>query len=69
MMIDVVKIILPSVLAFGVGIIMTPFLTYYLYRYKAWKKKAGKKGLDGKKAEVFNELHKEKEVGTPRMGG
>ncbi|MGM0629008.1 MAG: hypothetical protein ACQESA_01110 [Patescibacteria group bacterium] len=69
MMIDIVKVILPSVLAFGVGIMMTPFLTYYLYRFKAWKKKAGKNALDGKKAEVFNELHKEKEVGTPRMGG
>ncbi len=69
MIIDFVKIILPAVLAFGVGIILTPFLTYYLYRYKAWKKKAGKNALDGKEAAIFNELHKEKEVGTPRMGG
>lgn len=69
MMMDIVKVILPSVLAFGVGIMITPFLTYYLYHYKAWKKKAGKNALDGRKAEIFNELHKDKEVGTPRMGG
>ncbi|MFP4539416.1 MAG: hypothetical protein ACLFNN_00585 [Candidatus Paceibacterota bacterium] len=69
MIIDFIKIIIPAVLAFGTGVIMTPFLTSYLYHYKAWKKKPGKNGLDGEKAAIFNELHKEKEVGTPRMGG
>ncbi len=69
MIINFVKIILPAVLAFAVGISLTPFLTSYLYRHKAWKKKAGKNALDGKEAVVFNELHKEKETGTPRMGG
>ncbi len=69
MIIDFVKIILPAVLAFTVGVALTPLLTHYLYKHKAWKKKAGKNALDGKEAVVFNELHKEKEVGTPRMGG
>ncbi len=69
MIIDLVKIILPAVLAFCTGVVLTPFLTHYLYRYKAWKKKPGKNGLDGKEAKIFNELHKDKEVGTPRMGG
>ncbi len=69
MIIDFVKIILPAVLVFGTGILLTPILTHYLYHYKAWKKKSGKNAPDGKAAEIFNELHKEKEVGTPRMGG
>lgn len=69
MIIDVVKVALPSVLAFIFGIGITPLLTSQLYKYKMWKKKAGKIGLDGNSATVFNELHKEKEVGTPRMGG
>ena len=69
MMIDLVKVILPAVLAFGVGIMFTPILTHYLYHFKAWKKKGGKNALDGKEAAVFNSIHKEKEVGTPRMGG
>jgi len=34
-----------------------------------WKKKAGKIAWDGKEAAVFNELHKEKDTNTPRMGG
>ena len=69
MIIDFVKIILPAVLAFTIGVMITPILTAYLYRHKAWKKKAGKNALDGKEAKIFNSLHKDKEVGTPRMGG
>ena len=69
MIIDVVKVFLPSTIAFCVGIFLTPFLTHYLYKYKMWKKKAGKISADGKATVIFNELHKHKEVGTPRMGG
>lgn len=52
-----------------VGILFTPFLTDYLYSHQMWKKRAGKTALDGSAATVFNTLHKEKEVNTPRMGG
>ncbi len=69
MIIDVVKVFLPSAMAFIVGVLCTPALTHYLYKYKLWKKKGGKVLRDGTEAEVFNSLHKEKETGTPRMGG
>jgi len=69
MLIDVVKVLIPSALAFGIGILFTPVLTSYLYSHKMWKKKAGKVDLSGKDTPIFNQLHKEKEVGTPRMGG
>ncbi len=69
MIIDTVKVIAPAIIAFSIGIGITPFLTEYLYKNKMWKKRAGKIAMDGKEAEVFNSLHKEKEVGTPRMGG
>lgn len=69
MVIDIVKVFLPAVGAFVLGILSTPFLTDFLYKHKMWKKRAGKTALDGSEASVFNELHKEKEVNTPRMGG
>lgn len=69
MIIDIVKVFLPAVGAFLVGILFTPFLTNYLYANQMWKKKAGKTALDGNEAVVFNSLHKEREVNTPRMGG
>lgn len=69
MIIDIVKVFLPSIIAFSLGIALTPLLTSYLYKNKMWKKKAGKVDMDGKDTPIFNSLHKEKEVGTPRMGG
>lgn len=69
MIIDIVKVFLPSVIAFSIGIAITPILTDYLYRNKMWKKKAGKLSPDGKETPIFNALHKDKEVGTPKMGG
>ncbi|MBX4216141.1 hypothetical protein KW797_04300, partial [Candidatus Parcubacteria bacterium] len=69
MITDVVKVFAPSAFAFFVGIAITPILTHYLYKYRAWKKKPRSLGLDGKATPIFTGLHKEKEVGTPRMGG
>ncbi len=69
MIIDVVKVIAPATIAFLIGIGVTPLIAYYLYKYKAWKKKPRSRALDGSEALVFNELHAEKEIGTPRMGG
>lgn len=69
MIIDVVKVLVPAALAFFIGIAITPFVSHYLYKYKAWKKESGKVAMDGSQATEFNKLHKDKEVGTPRMGG
>lgn len=69
MIIDIVKVFLPAVASFALGVLLTPILTNYLYSHQMWKKRAGKVALDGSEAKVFNELHKEKEVNTPRMGG
>ena len=67
--IDVVKIILPAVVTFVVGIAITPYISNYLYKHKMWKKKAGKVDATGSDTPIFNMLHKDKEVGTPRLGG
>jgi len=69
MPIDIIKILLPSSVAFVVGIVITPIVAHYLYKYKTWKKAPRTKGLLGDATPIFNHLHKEKEVGTPRMGG
>jgi len=68
-MIDIVKVLIPAILSFVVGISITPYITNYLYKNKMWKQKSGKIAVDGSEATVFNRLHKDKEVNTPRMGG
>lgn len=69
MIIDVVKVFLPSVVAFVIGIAITPILTHYLYKYKLWKKLSVQKTIDGHDALISASLHKDEERKTPRMGG
>ena len=66
---NAVKVLLPAAIAFFVGIGLTPLVAYHLYKHRMWKKKARTEALGGGGTPIFNSLHKEKEVGTPRMGG
>lgn len=65
-----INVLVPAVIAFVIGILITPGVAFYLYKYKLWKKKAGKGvGYGGGGTPIFDELHKEKDTNTPRMGG
>ena len=66
---NVVKVFIPSAVAFAIGIAITPALTHYLYKYKMWKKKAREDALGGGGTPLFYALHKERETNVPRMGG
>lgn len=71
MLFDAARVLIPFVISFSIGIMLAPVLSHYLYKYQAWKKKGGKgTGMGGDKGTpIFDELHKEREVNTPRMGG
>ncbi len=69
MPIDVIKIFLPTVVAFFVGIALAPVLTDFLYRHKMWKKTSVKRTIDGREATISSRLHNDEERKTPRMGG
>ena len=62
-------ILIPATLAFIFGILLTPILTHYLFKFKVWKKTGGKTALNGTIATEFNRLKGEEEIKTPRMGG
>lgn len=65
-----IKVFLPTALAFSIGLAVTPLISSQLYKRKAWKKKAGKgNGYGGGGTPIFDQLHKEKDTNTPRMGG
>jgi phospho-N-acetylmuramoyl-pentapeptide-transferase len=66
---NVIKIFLPTTLAFLIGIALTPRLTTYMYAHKLWRKK--KRVED---AEITNDDFKkiqntDAEISTPRVGG
>ncbi len=65
----IIKILIPATLAFIFGIVITPLVTHYLYKYRVWKKEGGKTALTGHVAVEFNKLKGADETKTPRMGG
>ena len=70
MEITIIKVLAPTALAFIIGILITPIISHYLYRFEMWKKKAGKgAGYGGGETPLFDALHKERDTNTPRMGG
>jgi len=66
---NVIKILSLATIATIIAFIWTPLLTHFLYKYKLWKKEARRTAITGEEASVFYNLHKEREVKTPRLGG
>lgn len=67
--VTILKILLPAVISFTIGVMITPIVTHYLYAYRVWKKTGGKVSMYGTTAAVFNQLKAGEETKTPRMGG
>jgi len=66
---NVIKILTLLVFSSATAVFWTPLLTKFLYKHRLWRKKARENSIDGKPLEIFTKFHKEKEVGTPRLGG
>src|SRR3989344_1740487 len=66
---NVVKVFGLASLSFLLALLWTPFLSKFLYRYKMWRKQARSMAADGSGTPIFQEMHKEREVNVPRMGG
>lgn len=66
---NVIKVFSLAAMSAVIAYLWAPMLTNFLYKHKLWKTRARQKAISGEDAVVFNSLHKEKEVGTPRMGG
>ena len=67
MYLNLIKIFLPTAVAFFLGLFFTPFATHFFYKYKMWKK-YGRNAVTT--ASDFSKIHNEKdELNTPRVGG
>jgi phospho-N-acetylmuramoyl-pentapeptide-transferase len=67
---NIVKIFLPSVVAFMIGIAITPLLTNYFYQWKLWKRTPRTVDNPDELSQAFQKIHDDKkETGTPRVGG
>lgn len=66
---DAIKIFVPTIVSFFVGLAITPIVAHYLYSLKLWKKTSVVKTIDGKEATLSNKIHGDEVRKTPRMGG
>ena len=67
MLLNLVKISIPTAVAFFLALFFTPLATHFFYKYKMWKKYS--RNLDAHAAE-FHTIHNEaEELVTPRVGG
>ncbi len=66
---EILKVIIPTVLAFLIGFSITPFFTHYFYKYKMWKKSPRTAAGDITSLD-FTQIHNtQEEMSTPRIGG
>ncbi|HNW71726.1 MAG TPA: hypothetical protein PKZ36_00035 [Candidatus Paceibacterota bacterium] len=67
MLLNLLKIFIPTVLSFFIGLAITPIATHFFYKYKMWKRYSRNNEVS---AEDFKKIHNEKEeLKTPRVGG
>ncbi len=65
--ITLIKIFIPATLTFIVGILITPILSHYFYKYRMWKRSSRGGAVS---SEIFKKIHNEEgELSTPRVGG
>jgi len=69
MILNVLKVFGLSTFAFFVGMALTPFLAHYLYKYKLWRREVRQFAPDGAPTPIFSEMHKDRDINIPRMGG
>ncbi len=68
------KILLPTLIAFVLGIALTPFLSHIFYKYRLWKRSSRidknntRENGQGMSTE-FKKIHNPAETKTPRVGG
>jgi phospho-N-acetylmuramoyl-pentapeptide-transferase len=67
--INVIKILLPTALAFLIGIGITPTLTNFMYKHKLWRRKARSEGETITNTDFAKLNNSTAETSTPRVGG
>jgi phospho-N-acetylmuramoyl-pentapeptide-transferase len=71
---EILKVMVPGVLTFLIGIGITPFVASFLYKHRLWKRKSrSTETTSAPEDEInpaFKEIHNEsEELNTPRIGG
>lgn len=63
---NAVKVLIPAIISFISGILLTPILTHYFYKYKLWRRTSR---VNVAPSEEFKKIYEDTELHTPRTGG
>ncbi len=69
MLIDLVKISIPTAFAFFLGLLLTPFATHFFYKYKMWKKKVRSEDTSSEEFKLIHQKKAQDEISVPCVGG
>lgn len=69
MSLSIIKILLPLITSFIVGIIIFPYIIKLLTHMHMWKKKSVAKSIDGRDAVLSAKIHNDENRNVPRSGG
>ncbi len=64
---NLIKIFVPTTVAFFLGIFLTPIATHFFYKYKMWKKYSRSGAVSNSDFQKINNA--KEELKTPRVGG
>jgi phospho-N-acetylmuramoyl-pentapeptide-transferase len=69
-MTNAIKIFLPAIISFIIGLFLTPIATHYFYKYKMWRRVSRNSNISVEKLGEFSKIHDDRaETSTPRTGG
>ena len=69
-MTNAIKIFLPAVISFIIGLFLTPIATHYFFKYKMWRRVSRGNNIAPKEIRNFAKIHDGvAELSTPRTGG
>ncbi len=69
-MTNALKIFIPSIISFIIGIILTPIATHYFFKYKMWRRTSRNNNIAKDNLNGFAKIHDDvSEISTPRTGG
>ncbi len=66
---NILKIILPSIITFMIGVLITPSVTSMMYKYRMWKRSTREENDVAMSAMFLSVHNKDAEKKTPRVGG
>lgn len=71
-MLEIIKVLIPGLIAFSLGMALTPIILAKLYQYKLYRKKTSFKNVclldeNNQISEIINKT--KRDLNTPRMGG